>query len=62
MKGGTYIEVAFSTEARSRARVSPFFMALSVASKMAYPATVSARMKTMVFYLNDSLLIGEKLT
>ena len=46
--GRCYMEVAFSTVARSSARVFRFFKALSFALNMAYPAAVSARMKTMV--------------
>ena len=46
--GRCYMEVAFSTEARSSARVFRFFKALSFALNMAYPAAVSARMKTIV--------------
>ena len=42
------MDVAFSTEARSSARVFRFFKALSFALNMAYPAAVSARMKTIV--------------
>ena len=41
------MEVAFSTEARSSASVFRFLRALSLALKMAYPAAVSARMKTI---------------
>jgi hypothetical protein len=44
----TYIEVAFSTEARSSASVFVFLMALSFALNIAYPAAVSASMKTIV--------------
>jgi hypothetical protein len=46
--GKEYMEVAFSTEARSVASDFLFFRALSFALKIAYPAAVSARMKTIV--------------
>ena len=42
------MEVAFSTEARSSASVFRFLRALSLTLKMAYPAAVSARMKTIL--------------
>jgi len=57
----TYIEVAFSTEASSSARFFRFFRVLSFALKMAYPAAVSVRMKTMAFYPNLGLLVRRKI-
>jgi hypothetical protein len=44
----TYIDVAFSTDARSSASVFVFLIALSFALNIAYPAAVSASMKTIV--------------
>lgn len=40
--------MAFSTEARSSASVFVFLMALSFALNIAYPAAVSASIKTIV--------------
>jgi hypothetical protein len=42
------MEVAFSTEARSSASVFRFFSDLSFALNIAYPAAVSARIKTIL--------------
>jgi hypothetical protein len=54
-----YIEVTSCVDPRSGKGVVRLWRALRFARKIAYPAAVSARMKIIAFYLNDSLLIAK---